>query len=444
MGFMQSLILNSIRERLPPKRRGGVGLSSIFLLATGVGVMAAQTGAVTGGVTLTLDQAVQMALASHPSLKAYNARVTAAIGRARQSNKWPNPELELRSEEWPVSRGRGFSDAKQIIGLSQTLPYPGKKPLEKKLGDVGVKLAEAELAVRRTEIVREVKAGFYQVLALERMVAVSTQLVAVAESSATTARRRVEAGAAAYQEQLRAEVQLEQARTELTEIQRELAVVRHRLATLLGQPELTDVVLAGRLVESPDDTLASAETPGWVERHPSAAAARINWEEARLAHRRARLEPYPDVKMSVAGGRIGETDQGIIEVGITLPLPVLDRGKGRQQEALAQVSVAEAEWRRVCHQLQQEWAGAQKRYLAAAEQVTRYRKQILPKAEEALRLVQNGFEEGKFPFMDWLDTQRMAAEARLLYWQKVLEMHLAMAEREALLTPESHVSSSSP
>ncbi len=47
-------------------------------------------------------------------------------------------------------------------------------------------LSEAELALRRTELVRDVKAGFFRVLASERLVEVSAQLVAVAESSAAT------------------------------------------------------------------------------------------------------------------------------------------------------------------------------------------------------------------------------------------------------------------
>ena len=173
---------------------------------------------------LTLDEAaIRLALANNPELRASGARVDAAAGRAYQAKKWTNPELELSAEDWPVSNGRGFSDAKQTIGIAQTLPYPGKKSLDKQIGGAGVKLSEAELALRRTELVRDVKAAFFRVLASERLVEVSTQLVAVAESSAATARKRVDAGAAAYQEQLRAEMQLEQARTELTGFQRELA-----------------------------------------------------------------------------------------------------------------------------------------------------------------------------------------------------------------------------
>ena len=86
----------------------------------------------------------------------------------------------------------------------------------------GVRLSEAELSLRRLELVRDVKTAFYQVLAAERLVEVAGELVTVAESSAATARKRVAAGAAADQEQLRAEIPLEQARTELSGFQREL------------------------------------------------------------------------------------------------------------------------------------------------------------------------------------------------------------------------------
>jgi outer membrane protein, heavy metal efflux system len=387
---------------------------------------------------LTLESAIRVALENNPDLRASGARVDAASGRAYQAKKWTNPELELSAEDWPVSNGRGFSDAKQTIGIAQTLPYPGKKSLDKQVGGAGVKLSEAELAWRRTEIVRDVKAGFFRVLASERLVEVSTQLVAVAESSAATARKRVDAGATAYQEQLRAEVQLEQARTELTGFQRELASARQVLVTLLGRPDLQEASLSGTLAETPDASLMADAGAERLTKHPSTAAAQANLDRAQLAHRRARLEAYPDVKVGVSGGRIGETDQSIIQLGFSVPLPLIDSGKGKQQEARANVSVAEAELQGIRQQLQREWANARKRYQTAAEQVANYRERILPKAGEALRLVQTGFEQGKFNFIDLVDTQRTTAEVRLAYQQKLLELNIAQAELAALLQPQTN------
>jgi cobalt-zinc-cadmium efflux system outer membrane protein len=300
-----------------------------------------------------------------------------------------------------------------------------------------VNLSEAELAVRRTEIVRDVKAGFFRVLASERLVEVSKELVSVAKSSASSAQKRVEAGAAAYQEQLRAEVQLEQAETELAEFERELATARLAFASVVGRPEMEKATLLGALAEAPSTQVAEAMGEEVLTKHPSAAAARAIVERAELEQRRARLEPYPDVTVGVAGGRAGETDESIIQVGFSLPIPILDRGKGKQQEARANVAVAQAELSSVQLQLRREWGIAQERYRKAVQQVGIYRERLLPKAEEALKLVRTGFEEGKFGFIDWVDTQRTTAEARLAYQQKLLEMNIAQAELEALLRPQS-------
>lgn len=405
--------------------------------ARGAIILPAASGGVLppGQNALTLNDAVWLALANNPELRASGARVDAAAGRAYQAKKWTNPELELSAEDWPVSGGSGFSDAKQTIGITQTLPFPGKKSLDRQIGSAGLKLSESELALRRTEMVRDVKAGFFRVLASEGLVEVSRRLVGVAESSAVTARTRVDAGATAYQEQLRAEVQLERARTEMSGFELELATARTTLATLLGRPELHDTPLEGALTDMPDAALLRGTTAGELARHPSAAAARANLDHAELALRRTRLEPYPDVKVGLAGGRIGESGESIIQLGFSLPLPILDRGQGRQQEARANVSVAEAEQQAVLQQLQRGWANALKRYRTASEQVAGYRDRILPKVDEALRLVQTGFQEGKFGFMDLLDTQRTTAEARLAYQQKLLEMNIAQAELEALLRP---------
>ena len=130
---------------------------------------------------LTLDAAIQIALAQNPDLRASGGRVEAAAGRAYQAKLWSNPELELSTEDGPARGGHAISDAKQTIGVAQTLPFPGKKSLDKKIGNTGVRLSEAELSLRRVELVRDVKAAFFQVLAAERLVEAAGELVKVAE-----------------------------------------------------------------------------------------------------------------------------------------------------------------------------------------------------------------------------------------------------------------------
>jgi cobalt-zinc-cadmium efflux system outer membrane protein len=385
-----------------------------------------------GSGPLTLDGAIRLALESNPELRAADSQISGAAGRAYQSKLWSNPELELSAEDWPTGGG-GFTDAKKLVGMSQTVPFPGKKKLDGRIGSLGVRVREAEYGMRRVELVREVKTAFFEVLAAGRLVEVARELVAVSESSAATARKRVQAGAAADQEQLRAEIPLEEARTELAGFEREQEIARQKLTMLLGRPDLLTTPVSGALAESANLSVLNNGPQQWLARHPSVVAARASKERTEVELRRARLEPYPDVKLGAAGGQEAGRAGSIVQFTFSVPVPIIDRSKGRKQEARANMSVAEAELVAVEQRLLRDWGMARQRLRTAVEQAASYRERILPKASEALRLVQRGFEEGKFGFIDLLDTQRTAAEARLAYQQKLLELNIAEVDIEALL-----------
>jgi cobalt-zinc-cadmium efflux system outer membrane protein len=117
---------------------------------------------------------------------------------------------------------------------------------------------------------------------------------------------------------------------------------------------------------------------------------------------------------------------------VSLPLPLFDRAQGRQRETRALAEAARHDTTATEQRLRREFEVANARLRAATEQVAAYRTRILPKSEEALQLVRGGFEAGKFGFLDLVDTQRTLAEARLAYWDKLLELNLALADLEAL------------
>lgn len=380
--------------------------------------------------TLTLNDAVRLALAHNPALLAARHRVEAEKGRATQAQLWSNPELELSAEDMPTRR-MGFSDSKNLVGISQTVPFPGKKFLDRQIGRMGVHATESDLRAGAAELARAVKTAFYRVLAAERRRDITAQLVQLAEWLADTARRRVEAGATAAQEQLRAEIEAERAKTEFAAVGAEAVEARQTLAALIGKPELRDAPVAGALPEIVmPESVARTREQLW-RTHPRLASATAARDRAELQLRRAKLEPWPDMKVGFAGGHEADAG-GVVEFRVSVPLPLWDRSQGKTREARANAAIAEADLTATEHELLKEWNATEARFRAAADQVTAYRDRILPKAEEALRLVRSGFERGKFGFIDLLDTQRTTAEVRLAYQQKLVEMNSALAELEAL------------
>jgi len=215
---------------------------------------------------------------------------------------------------------------------------------------------------------------------------------------------------------------------ELTSARRELAEAQKTLASLVGRV----VEPVGELAEQVRRPSLDRARERMLAGHPEMHVARVGRDKAELELRRAKLDPLPDVRFGVAGGRDLAAHETMMEFRVSLPLPIFDRSQGRKREARAQTEIARYDISAVELRLTRELNLLDERLRAAGEQVETYRVRILPKAEAAARLVRTGFESGKFSLLDMLDTQRTAVETRLAYLDKLLELNLAVAELEAL------------
>ena len=64
--------------------------------------------------------------------------------------------------------------------------------------------------------------------------------------------------------------------------------------------------------------------------------------------------------------------------------------------------------------------------------VVEFRDKILPKAEESLKLIERGYKEGEFNYIDLLDAQRTWAETRISYIESLKNLNLLIADIERL------------
>lgn len=230
---------------------------------------------------LTLNDAIAAALARQPELQAAREQIAAATGRALQGRKWPNPELELSAEDVPIDDG-GLSRSKNLIGVSQTVPFPGKQSLDANIGSKDVSAIEWEYRSKEIELVREVTKAFSIALAAEKKVAVSEQLLELVRDLADASTKRVAAGGAADHERLRAEIELERANVELAAARRDGNEAQRKLATLMGQAREPVGRLLGDMRESAELPVHEQACAQMLTRHPSLRAAAVGQQRAQL------------------------------------------------------------------------------------------------------------------------------------------------------------------
>lgn len=395
---------------------------------------------------LTLDDAIHTALAKSPRLAAARGSIEATEGLAEQERAWPNPALFYSAEEVP--REGSISDGKNILGVSQTIPFPLKKVYEGRAGRSAVEAARNDYGVSALSLERDVKIAFYRAIAAKQSVAIARELTETARGFAGAARLTVDSGGAPLQEALRAEIELERARADSIAHEREWELAREDLFILIGEaPRDADIVgdlpadTALATMRGPArpsaamDATGSANTTGSArdrgDAHPLLEAAAARVDAADHALRRAKVEPLPDFDLSFGAGR-DEADVDIIELEAAVSIPLFNFGGGMRREKRAELEIARANLAASQRNLEAGRSAARKTFRAAAEQASAYHDRILPRAEQALDLVRRGFEAGKFGFIDVLDTQRTLSEARLAYVETLLALNSARAEWEAL------------
>src|SRR5262249_1199717 len=136
--------------------------------------------------------------------------------------------------------------------------------------------------------------------------------------------------------------------------------------------------------------------------------AAVEVERARLQLARAKAQAVPNV--TVGGGysldNIERTAGGLVTVETSLPL--WDRNQGNIPAAQAAQARAQAAVRTTQTRLSRETAAAFAAYQAARQQVERLTTQVVPRLQESLKLLSQGYQVGaaQVSFLDVLSAEQ--------------------------------------
>ncbi len=371
-----------------------------------------------GGPALTLEAAVEAALATHPDLAAAQAAAEVVRAQARQDGAWDNPSLFFRLEAAPRD-GDAWNGGERILGISQAIPLAGTRGAIAAAGLADARAAslQADVEARRLEaLVRHTYATAWHA---RQTASLRREALTAAASLLDVVSRRTEAGDAAGSDLRRARMIHAATHVELDAADADLAGALAELGALVGRDDGPSMVL-----EAP----TAAEAGGPVEQLSSRAqAARAQAKAAEFGVTAARRQRWPGLELE-AGLRSAPDGDGF-DLGLSLDLPLLDRGRARVQAARAQQAVAEHQAAAVDRQLAMAAASALARRQTAERALTTYDDSVVPDAEAALTSVRTAFDAGDVDLTEVLQVTREWIAAR----QARLDWELARAAADAEL-----------
>lgn len=384
---------------------------------------------------LTLAEALRLAEAAHPNVRAREAQLAAAEGVRREAAAlfFDNPELSAAR----ARRRAAATDARTdewTVGIAQPVETGGQQTRRREAAAAGLAALRAEIDEARRQARAEAALRFHAVLAAQRRLQIEQRSQALFEATAQAVAKRRAEGEDTRLDANAALIEAERARNAVAAAGERLLDARSELGAVLQLPPSAPPQVEGEAAVPGGDSLpypleqllsSALDLPG-----QRALAARAEAARARLGVERANR--YPDVTVGLSVGRDGFRDarERVTTLTVSLPLPLFRRNDAAIGQALSDVRQAEIEQavavRGVQAQVRRLWS----RLDSQRERVQRLQRAMLPAAGDNQQLAAKSRQAGQIGLLDQLLVSRQALDAERELNDALAEYHATRIELE--------------
>ena len=379
----------------------------------------------------------------NPELAATRYEAVAAQERAEPAGALPDPVL--RTELMDITN-QGATGARLLpsqVGatkytLMQSVPWYGKRDLQREVAAAGVAQADGQVAASWTELANRIKTTYamhYFATASERLVQQSLDLLDNLEQTVQT---RYANGLGSQQDAIRVQLEKTVMRGELIALQNEHHHTFAKLNTLLSRPASAPLAepLRSRQLPSAAQLDEQALLERLQARNPQLQIAEAGIASAQKSRELAYANRYPDLTVGVAptqSGNAVKTWDLMFEINI--PLQQSSR-RAQEREAEAMLSASAARKAALLNQMQADLSENLSALEAARQTESLIATRLLPQADLTYRSALAGYETGKLDFTMLIEAQRQILKARQQQLQVQMDMQLRLADIERLLGEE--------
>lgn len=390
-----------------------------------------------GQQPLTVAEAVQSAVGSHPLLAAARSRIEVARGNLRQSGLRPNPTLILQSEN--IRTGSTSSpfvfprDTDDFAYVQQRIETGGKRARRMDAASLELRRMEAEAEVVRRQVAARVKAAYWAAAGAERVHLLLHETQLTFKQVVDYHEIRVKEGAMAEADLLR--VRFEADRIALSATQAGLDAARARIALLreMGRTAFPDIQFSDA-IELKEDRLILADADRAVDQRPEVSSARVHLDEARAGLNLQHAQGKTNYELF--GGYKRATGYNTLIAGLQWELPLWNRNQGNIESAASRIKEAEANLAATEAVVRAEVTAAQAEYETRRRQVLEFLGKFREQANESSRIAQAAYRLGGADLLRLLDAERLRLETEVLALQSMTEYRRSIVALETSLGVE--------
>jgi outer membrane protein, heavy metal efflux system len=410
-----------VRTRIRPFVRPNAARFSIVIAG---GLFITQLGS--AQTSLSLKDAIALAVSRRPELRASSAKVESSGGLRQQAALRPNPRLILQSEDFHRSNFSFTQQSQTYAYASQVFEARGKRSGRIAVADQAIERSKAQLDAVHREIVLNAGQAYWDAEAAQMLRDLYAQDDDYFRQAVDYNQARFKEGKIAEVDLLRVRLERERihaaAENANLEAQRSLL----RLARELSSPnDKWTLVENFRALEIPPDQPPAGDL---VVLRPEGRSALAALAEARANVELQKANGRQDVQ-GLFGYKRNGPDNAMI-AGVQINLPLFDRNQGAIAASEADARSAEDNVAVLRNQIVSEVTLARQEYQMRRDQYLQTFQPLLNRAIEISDISRAAYREGGLDLVRLLDAERLRIEAQISWVNALLSYHQNVAALE--------------
>jgi cobalt-zinc-cadmium efflux system outer membrane protein len=383
--------------------------------------------------TLTMSDAIQLALLKNPELQSFSIEMRAREARTLQESFAPNPGIEFEIENFGGSgEFSSFSGSEITLSVGQLIELAGKREKRTRAAAFGSDLAAWDYESKKLDVLTETVRRYVKLIGDQEKILLNQELVAVSEKLLKSVNRLVQAGKISPAEISRTQILLSKAQLELNRSQRKIEADRIRLASLWADTSPNFVSVSGSL-----ENIGSIPPLDSLKKYLSENPDIVRWvteiEMRQALEELERAKQIPDPLIQAGYRHLTEVNSNAFVANLSVPIPIFNTNKGAVQEAYNRLKKTEEQQRQTEITISTNLIELYQNLQILYTDIDNSTKTIIPEAEKAYQVINDGYISGKFRFLDVLDAQRTLYETRKNLIASLTEYNIRVAEIERLI-----------
>jgi cobalt-zinc-cadmium efflux system outer membrane protein len=389
-------------------------------------------------MTVTLDEAIQQAIAHNLNLLAERDNVRLADAAILTAGLRPNPVVTFtaaRPDQALVDAG--VSPNEQIFRTDYVLERGGKRDRRIEEASLAKSSAALQLANSSRLLVLDVARAFTDVQLAKLNLALAADTLKAFNDVVAVNTQRVRAGDLSEVELVRSRLAALQYQNDLRGQELKLRSARNRLSMLIGRGPAGDTL----------DTTGELRTASLAIGRDALLRQALDARPDLRALRTEQARSVAELKLQLANGKVDYTvgaeyhrqestaiHGNAYAFVISAPLPLFSRNQGEIARARVQQSQLDAKVRALEAAVASDVASAYDEYATARELLNTIDTQMLAQAREVRATTEYSYRRGEASFIEFLDAQRAFNDTMRSYHEARVQYAQSLYAIDALIT----------